>query len=223
MKYNTNIYATIVAASAVALFSAIASAHPVKISGDQEVEGSGYVSSSGGFAVTTSSGCLRTGQYKKGKNTINACEGIEEPKEEVVEAPVEEPATETPAPQPVAKVEALTLDGFGLFDTNSDVLTAEGQSRINELVAKVGEFTGVLGINVAGHTDSQGSDEYNQDLSERRAATVAGIIGESYPDVPISSAGFGESQPIANNDTAEGRAANRRVDVDVEVSRMTFN
>ncbi len=223
MKYSANILVMIVAASAVALFSASASAHPVKIGGDQEVEGGGYVTANGGVGVITSSGCLRTGQYKKGKNTINACEGIEDPKEEVVEAPVEEPATETPAPQPVAKVETLTLDGFGLFDTDSDVLTAEGESRINDLVAKMQDFTGILGISVAGHTDSTGSEEYNQDLSERRAATVAGIIGESYGDVPISSAGFGELQPLANNETPEGRAANRRVDVNVEVSRMTFN
>lgn len=222
MRYIANICAVIAAVAAVALFSASASAHPVKISGDQEVEGGGYVSAKGGVAVKTSSGCLRTGQYKASKNQILACEGIEEP-EEIVEAPVEQPAAETPAPQPVGRVETQTLDGFGLFDTNSDKLTAEGESRVNGLIAGVEEFTGVLSISVAGHTDSRGSEEYNQDLSERRAATVAAMIGERFPDVPINSVGLGELQPVASNDTAEGRAANRRVDVDVEVSRMTFN
>ena len=85
------------------------------------------------------------------------------------------------------------------------------------------EFKGVLGIEVAGHTDSRGSEEYNQGLSERRAATVQAILAGQYPDVPINAVGFGENSPVASNASEAGRAQNRRVEVSVDVSKMTFN
>jgi len=119
-------------------------------------------------------------------------------------------------------VETLTVDGLGLFDTDSDQLTDEGTTRINALIEDINDFKGVLGISVSGHTDSVGSEDYNQGLSERRAATVAAILTAQYPDVPVSSAGFGETSPVGDNATEEGRAANRRVEVDVDVSRMVF-
>ena len=154
-------------------------------------------------------------------NKVNACEGIAD---EAAEEPaaVEEPVAVTPPPAPVEKIETLTIGRHGLFDTGSDVLTAEGTARINDLIAEMGGFQGVLSIQVAGHTDSRGGDDYNQDLSERRAATVAGILASSYPDVPLTSVGFGESQPRESNNNAAGRARNRRVEVSVDVSQKTF-
>lgn len=204
-----------------ALMSQSAFAHPVKLSGALDVEGAGYVTSGAGDGVTSNSGCVQTGAFNKG-NRINACEGIEDPAPEPEAPAVEEPVAETPAPEPVARVETLTVDGLGLFDSDSDQLTAEGTTRINQLIADIDDFKGVLGISVVGHTDSQGSEDYNQGLSERRAATVATILTGQYPDVPVSSAGLGESSPVDDNATAEGRAANRRVEVGVEVSRMIF-
>lgn len=71
-------------------------------------------------------------------------------------------------------------------------------------------------IDVYGHTDSTGSDAYNQTLSERRATSVADYLaGRGVQPARIGTRGFGESQPIASNDTDAGRAANRRVEVKI--------
>ena len=71
-------------------------------------------------------------------------------------------------------------------------------------------------IDVYGHTDSTGSDAYNQTLSERRAVSVADYLaGRGVQPARIGTRGFGESQPIASNDTDAGRAANRRVEVKI--------
>ena len=71
-------------------------------------------------------------------------------------------------------------------------------------------------VEVAGHTDSVGSDEYNQALSERRAESVqAYLVSRGISPSRIEAVGFGETQPVASNDTAEGRANNRRVEIKV--------
>ncbi len=71
-------------------------------------------------------------------------------------------------------------------------------------------------IDVYGHTDSTGSDTYNQGLSERRAASVASYLeSRGVQAARIGTRGFGESQPIASNDTEDGRAANRRVEIKI--------
>ena len=76
-----------------------------------------------------------------------------------------------------------------------------------------GEFTLVL----EGHTDSMGSDSYNQELSEKRSAAVRDfLVGEGVPAARIRSVGFGESRPAADNSTAAGRAMNRRVEQKIE-------
>jgi len=76
---------------------------------------------------------------------------------------------------------------------------------------------------VTGHTDSRGSEAYNQSLSERRAATVASYLEAAYPDVNVTSQGMGESVPVETNSTAEGRQANRRVEVQVTAKSVTQN
>jgi len=74
----------------------------------------------------------------------------------------------------------------------------------------------VTSIEVVGHTDNRGSVEYNQGLSESRAKTVADYISAQIPGAPISSVtGLGELSPVNSNQTAEGRQANRRVEVTV--------
>ena len=71
-------------------------------------------------------------------------------------------------------------------------------------------------IDVYGHTDSTGSDAYNQDLSERRAGSVASYLeSRNVQSARIGTRGFGETQPIASNDTDAGRAANRRVEIKI--------
>jgi outer membrane protein OmpA-like peptidoglycan-associated protein len=69
---------------------------------------------------------------------------------------------------------------------------------------------------VIGHTDNRGSDEYNYDLSRRRAAAVADeLISDGVSPSRIGTRGEGESRPVATNDTPEGRAMNRRVEINV--------
>jgi outer membrane protein OmpA-like peptidoglycan-associated protein len=71
-----------------------------------------------------------------------------------------------------------------------------------------------LHVQIEGHTDSVGSDEYNQDLSERRAGVVRDyFVQQGIAANSIEARGFGKTQPIATNDTAEGRQQNRRVEL----------
>ena len=72
-------------------------------------------------------------------------------------------------------------------------------------------------MSVGGHTDSVGTDAYNQTLSERRAASVKDyLVGQGVDGSRLSTAGYGESNPIASNDTADGRALNRRVELNLD-------
>ncbi len=72
-----------------------------------------------------------------------------------------------------------------------------------------------LQISIQGHTDSDGDDAYNKDLSERRAAAVKDYLVETFDIDPdrLQTAGFGESQPVADNSTPEGKQQNRRVEL----------
>jgi len=76
---------------------------------------------------------------------------------------------------------------------------------------------------VTGHTDSRGTEAYNQALSERRAGTVAAYLEAAYPSVNVTSQGMGESVPRETNSTPEGRQANRRVEVQVTAKSVTQN
>lgn len=98
------------------------------------------------------------------------------------------------------------------FETNSDVITPIGQALLNEILDALSKFPDV-GIEIAGHTDDQGTDEYNLDLSRRRADAVLAYLvsrGES-PDRFIV-VGYGEARPLVDNTTTEGRARNRRIE-----------
>ncbi|MFP7721363.1 OmpA family protein [Lysobacter sp. A3-1-A15] len=84
---------------------------------------------------------------------------------------------------------------------------------LDNVAATLNEYSQTI-VEVAGHTDSQGTDQYNQALSERRAATVAGYLsGKGVMHDRMITIGAGESRPIASNDTEAGRAANRRVEI----------
>jgi outer membrane protein OmpA-like peptidoglycan-associated protein len=95
-----------------------------------------------------------------------------------------------------------------LFATDSSHLTASGRARLESFFASAGAF----GYAIYGHTDSRASDEYNIRLSQRRAASVA-EVARSQGAVVQREIGFGERNPIATNDTAEGMQQNRRVEV----------
>lgn len=120
-----------------------------------------------------------------------------------------------PAPEPEAKAEVISLDDQGqvMFAFNSADLSMPAQQRLQSLLPRLNEL-GVNKIKVVGHTDSVGSDAYNQKLSERRAASVAEyLISQGLAPQKVTSEGRGKSEPVADNDTEEGRAHNRRVDL----------
>ncbi|RAI71640.1 OmpA family protein [Pseudomonas fluorescens] len=114
-----------------------------------------------------------------------------------------------------AKSEVITLSDDVLFAFNQSDLTPTAKSRLDALMSKF-EDADVVSIKVVGHTDSVGSDAYNQALSERRASSVAEyLLSQGVVPNKVTSEGKGESQPIADNETEEGRAKNRRVDLHI--------
>jgi len=108
---------------------------------------------------------------------------------------------------------ALTLKGDVTFATNSDVVLPglyNELDRIAQILVKYPQTT----IVVEGHTDSVGSDTYNQQLSERRAWSVQRLLVQrGVSEARITPIGYGETRPVASNDTPEGRQMNRRVEI----------
>lgn len=106
-----------------------------------------------------------------------------------------------------------------LFATDSASVRADLRRDLNTVAASLLKYPNSR-IEVIGHTDNTGSAAYNQDLSQRRAVSVASILRESgVPGSRIAAFGRGEDQPIASNLTAEGRAQNRRVEIIIRPTR----
>ena len=115
----------------------------------------------------------------------------------------------------------MTYAADAFFDFDKYVLKPEGKAKLDDLVGKV------KGINLeviiaVGHTDSVGFDAYNQKLSVRRSEAVkAYLVSKGIEKNRVYTEGKGEKQPVADNRTAEGRAKNRRVEVEVVGTRAT--
>jgi outer membrane protein OmpA-like peptidoglycan-associated protein len=100
-----------------------------------------------------------------------------------------------------------------LFDTGSYTLKPGAREKLAKISGIVLAHPG-LNLQIEGHTDSVGTDEFNQQLSERRADSVRDFLAEQgVPASSITAKGFGKTQPVASNDTAEGRQRNRRVEL----------
>jgi OmpA-OmpF porin, OOP family len=135
-------------------------------------------------------------------------------------APAPAPAARppAPAPQPPAATK-VTYAADAFFDFDKAVLKPEGRAKLDDLVGKI------QGINLeviiaVGHTDSVGNDPYNQRLSVRRAEAVkAYLVTKGIEKNRVYTEGKGEKQPVADNKTAEGRAKNRRVEIEVVGTR----
>ncbi len=107
----------------------------------------------------------------------------------------------------------VTFDSGLMFDFDSYALRATTKSNLQELASTLKKYddTDIL---IEGHTDSKGSEEYNLDLSKKRAKTVADYLTSQGVRVTrLNTVGYGEGQPIETNDTEAGRQANRRVEV----------
>ena len=119
---------------------------------------------------------------------------------------------------PVPSIEAnsllITLDSEVLFDVNKyDVRVHPEAEEVLKNLAIVLKEMDVKNFEIDGHTDSDGSDEYNQVLSEKRANSVKNFLVSQGVNAEITTKGYGESKPVASNDTAEGKQKNRRVEI----------
>jgi OOP family OmpA-OmpF porin len=135
-------------------------------------------------------------------------------------APAAAPAAPKPAPAPVPPAATkVTYAADAFFDFDKAVLKPEGKAKLDDLVGKV------KGINLeviiaVGHTDAVGTDGYNQGLSVKRSEAVkAYLVSKGIEKNRVYTEGKGEKQPVADNKTTEGRAKNRRVEIEVVGTR----
>jgi OOP family OmpA-OmpF porin len=154
---------------------------------------------------------------------VQGCDGVPAP---VAPAPVAAPAPEA-APAPVAApaapaapaTEKVSFAADAFFDFNKTALKPEGKAKLDDLADKVKGLNLEVVIAV-GHTDSVGSDAYNDKLSVKRSEAVKAYLADKGIDASkIYTEGKGEKQPVADNKSADGRAKNRRVEIEVVGTR----
>lgn len=128
-------------------------------------------------------------------------------------------AAPKPAPAPVVAATKVTYAADAFFDFDKSVIKPEGKAKLDDLVGKIKDINLEVIIAV-GHTDSIGTDAYNQKLSVRRSEAVkAYLVSKGIEKNRVYTEGKGEKQPVADNKTAEGRAKNRRVEIEVVGTR----
>jgi len=121
-----------------------------------------------------------------------------------------------PAPAPKEVHEKISLSAKALFDFDKTIIKPEGAQTLTDLASRIKGMM-LNWIKLTGHTDSIGTDAYNQKLSDRRADAVRSyLVGQGVDGGKITAKGMGESSPVAPNATKEGRAQNRRVDVEID-------
>jgi OmpA-OmpF porin, OOP family len=183
---------------------------------------SGYAHDASGVVVRDNSGnCVRTSNWTKQSATKDCDSHLLPPP--VAAAPAPEPVAAAPDPVPaeIAAIEPqrdpINISEKAQFDFDQAVLRAEDKQRLDAAVAELKALPEDATIQVTGYTDSVGTEEYNRDLSMRRAqAAQEYLVSNGVDQKRIVLSGMGESNPIASNDTAEGRAMNRRVEVVAE-------
>lgn len=168
--------------------------------------------------------CWRDANWTPATAAVGCDGAIVAPKAAPAPAPAAAPAAPVaapkaaPAPAPVAAAK-VTYAADAFFDFDKAVLKAEGKAKLDDLVGKV------KGINLeviiaVGHTDAVGADAYNQKLSVKRSEAVkAYLVSKGIEKNRVYTEGKGEAQPVADNKTKEGRAKNRRVEIEVVGTR----
>jgi len=211
-----NLAKLILAASAVISVSAAA-----QDSIKAKTPNSAYVQDGSGMIVRSPFGLCWHSGYWTPADAVGGCDGeIVKAAEPAPPPPPAEPAP-APAPKPVpAPVsEKVTFAADTFFDFDKAVLKPDGKEKMDDLVSKL-QGMNLEVIIAVGHTDSIGTDAYNQKLSVRRAEAVkAYLVSKGIEANRVYTEGKGEKQPIASNKNSAGRAKNRRVEIEVVGTR----
>ena len=202
----------------------IAAAALASAAGAQEINN--WRNASGEVWKTGAGLCWRSGAWTPA-TAAPGCDGAVAPAPKAAPAPAPAPrAAPAPAPAPAPKAapapaaaSKVTYAADAFFDFDKAVLKPEGKAKLDDLASKV-KAINLEVIIAVGHTDSVGSDAYNQKLSVRRAEAVkAYLVTKGIEKNRVYTEGKGEKQPVADNKTAEGRAKNRRVEIEVVGTR----
>jgi outer membrane protein OmpA-like peptidoglycan-associated protein len=171
----------------------------------------GYVvDSQGDFVKDSYDECVRSAS--PGSKDAMGCGMVAEKPH--YEPPITRTRAIMPPPAPKAVTTKTALEGKALFATNSFMLKPSGKASLDKLAAEIRSTPGVQEVHVIGYTDSTGSATHNQRLSEQRAITVTRYLDDQGVR-NITAEGRGASDPVATNNTKEGRSQNRRVEIEV--------
>ncbi|OGB30118.1 MAG: hypothetical protein A3F78_10550 [Burkholderiales bacterium RIFCSPLOWO2_12_FULL_61_40] len=203
---------------------ALAAAALTTFAGAQEIHN--WKSAAGDVWKNASGECWRDASWTPA-TAAPGCDGAIAAAKAAVAAPAAAPAAAAAAVAPKAAAAAaptaaaskVTYAADAFFDFNKSVLKPEGKAKLDDLVGKI------KGINLeviiaVGHTDAVGTDAYNQKLSVARSESVkAYLVSKGVEKNRVYTEGKGEKQPVADNKTTEGRAKNRRVEIEVVGTR----
>lgn len=203
--------------SALSLVATSASAHTDTV----------WLDSAGSVVKDGSGTCLHTINWKSG-DECNA-DGASTKPAKAAAAPVK---AATPAPvtkqampvktSPAPKYRELSLASGASFELGGSTLSPAGKAAVADLL---GKFKGenIKQVIVEGHTDDRGAASFNQQLSEKRAKAVkAELVARGVDANVIKTTGYGEGRPIADNNTRDGRAKNRRVEIKIDAAKREF-
>lgn len=228
---NSNTRSKVLLATLTAALASAVGAHGTHTK--NEPTNNSYLVSSDGSVIKDGSGqCVRTGAFVKSQ-AIAQCDPELVPPPVAAAPPPPPPApppaaepppppAPAPAPPPPPKpvVQAVSVSGDALFDTGKADLKPAARAKLDAVIEQIKGIE-LESIVVTGHTDSRGSDKFNQRLSQARAEAVKSyLVSKGLNGERITATGKGETEPTADNRTAAGRAANRRVDLEISGSRI---
>lgn len=206
---NTALLGSLLATS----FVAVADKHSL-IEGNEA-----YAVDPRGYVVRNNFGdCWRTSAWTR-ELAIKECDPDLFPAQAEAPPPAAPAPAPAPAPQKVEKTR--TLGAAALFAINDASISDSGRAELDALVADLRRMDKIDSIEVVGHTDSTGKADYNMGLSQRRADSVKAYLVDKGIDANlITTKGMGLTQPVASNATREGRAQNRRVEINIKGSEI---